>query len=577
MTNRNDLLLIPKDLALKRVLFTLAVMLVTSVKNVTVFFLQNGKDAISDGKIIVGLIFIILYYAKEPIIRFMSSSIGLQKNMIVRLLEAKTKERGMEIFLTVGENISYENPDTGYIEKMEASTIVETVKNYLENLWSQKFLILDAISTVLSSTIIIVGLVKVAIAEVEQLGFFMILLVFTCASEFYYSLGRKKHGKKQYKKDTRVRNQEKKMQQNLLNVIPLNDEHANFLQKNYLNAKRESVEVNRESREKTKFLDLFLSSSITIYMIILIVIVLLAKGIEAIDLELLLITISIAGIYQSFKNAIGDIVQVVTSQIMYKERMNAEKENFELIMAGYNSKFEKSQNHSQAICAIEVSPFSVEYGNDSRNKKYQLVSENSISFQTGDFVILTGPTGSGKSTFMNMIIFNNDMGENYIRVSGEKDAYPKGMKLRDKQMLGILPVLDELTLGDNLYDREKLIELLRAVNLYDEISEKTSDVLLYLANTDKSHFSRGQKQRLALVQMLYNMENDVDVVILDEVTNNLNHDLALKVMKYIKDFCKSKIVLFASHQSEVLVQLANKHIQISPTDTEKSYCITQVR
>ena len=114
------------------------------------------------------------------------------------------------------------------------------------------------------------------------------------------------------------------------------------------------------------------------------------------------------------------------------------------------------------------------------------------------------------------------------------------------------------------------------MNLYEEIAEKTSDVLFYLAHSSKEKFSRGQIQRLVLVRTLLNMEDDVSVVALDEATSNLNDELAIKVMEYVKDFCKSKIVLFATHQTAVLENMANKHLKILETDTEKSYCLTQV-
>ena len=100
--------------------------------------------------------------------------------------------------------------------------------------------------------------------------------------------------------------------------------------------------------------------------------------------------------------------------------------------------------------------------------------------------------------------------------------------------------------------------------------------MFYLAHTSKEKFSTGQNQRLALVRTLLNMEDDVGIVALDEVTSNLNDVLAIEVMKYVKDFCKSKIVLFATHQASILNGLANKHLKISETDAEKSYCLAQV-
>ena len=175
-----------------------------------------------------------------------------------------------------------------------------------------------------------------------------------------------------------------------------------------------------------------------------------------------------------------------------------------------------------------------------------------------------------------MITFNRDFPQNCVKVIAETDGYPKAVIHQAKQTLGRQPVLQELTLGNDNYDRKMLCELLHATNLYEEIAEKTPDVLFYLAHTSKEKFSTGQNQRLALVRTLLNMEDDVGIVALDEVTSNLNDVLAIEVMKYVKDFCKSKIVLFATHQASILNGLANKHLKISETDAEKSYCLAQV-
>jgi ABC-type transport system involved in cytochrome bd biosynthesis fused ATPase/permease subunit len=72
------------------------------------------------------------------------------------------------------------------------------------------------------------------------------------------------------------------------------------------------------------------------------------------------------------------------------------------------------------------------------------------------------------------------------------------------------------------------------------------------------NFSNGQNQRLILAKILYWLDDEIDVVVLDECTSGLDDKSetdsadAERILKYIVDFCnkdKKRIVIISTHQN----------------------------
>ena len=92
-------------------------------------------------------------------------------------------------------------------------------------------------------------------------------------------------------------------------------------------------------------------------------------------------------------------------------------------------------------------------------------------------------------------------------------------------------------------DEEKLLYILKGLLLYEEISEKDKDVLRHLKNSSIGDNSTGQKQRLAIVRLLYNMDDTIQIIGFDEATNALNDAITLQTLNFIKEYCKNKILI----------------------------------
>ena len=181
-----------------------------------------------------------------------------------------------------------------------------------------------------------------------------------------------------------------------------------------------------------------------------------------------------------------------------------------------------------------------------------------------------------KTTMMKMITENLHFDTAPIDTKLETVGYAKSIIHQDKFVLGSNSVLYELTFGKDDYDKAKLLEILHALHLYEEISSRTDDVLQYLNSTGSDQYSSGQKQRLALARTLLNVDETTQILAFDEATNNQNDDVALQVLKYIKATYKNCIVLFATHQTNVAKQVANRKLEFTHSTSNTSFCVDEV-
>ena len=139
--------------------------------------------------------------------------------------------------------------------------------------------------------------------------------------------------------------------------------------------------------------------------------------------------------------------------------------------------------------------------------------------------------------------------------------------------LGYSNVLSEITFDEEV-DKEKLFDILKGLHLYEEISEKDADVLRYLENSSVGDYSTGQKQRLAIARLLYNMDDSIQIIGFDEATNALNDAITLQTLNFIKEYCKNKILLIATHQVDMGETVANKTFEFVPSGAY--YTVKQV-
>ena len=189
----------------------------------------------------------------------------------------------------------------------------------------------------------------------------------------------------------------------------------------------------------------------------------------------------------------------------------------------------------------------------------------SLSFQAGEFVAITGESGSGKSTMAHVLggILPYEGGELLYmgKPTSHYDAADWERYRRDNisfisQSYGILPgctvlsnVVSALRLSgfSGKMARKRAAEILKKVELWK------------LRRRRAAKLSSGQKQRLSIARAL---AKPAPILLADEPTGNLDRENSLKVIALLKEAAKERLVLLITHDFEEAEDAVTRRIHL---------------
>ena len=234
---------------------------------------------------------------------------------------------------------------------------------------------------------------------------------------------------------------------------------------------------------------------------------------------------------------------------------------------------EKKQEKIEFKNKIEIKNLYFSYDNDGRNSNGVLNNIN-LEIQKGDFVGIQGESGSGKSTFIDILLGLHSIKKGFILVD-DKDIH-KGVKSW-QSLIGCVPqevfIMDD-SLKKNIafgvsedkissYGIERSLEFSNLKKFTSLLPNQTDTTI----GEKGSKLSGGQKQRIGIARAIY---NNPEILILDEPTNSLDNETENKIIKEINLLRKNKTIIIVSHNSEILkncdyiLKITNKIIEKVP-------------
>ena len=218
---------------------------------------------------------------------------------------------------------------------------------------------------------------------------------------------------------------------------------------------------------------------------------------------------------------------------------------------------EKIQSSSKENIKVinEISVDNVSYKYPSRD---DFIFKNiNIKIKKGDIIGIKGESGSGKSTFIDLILGLLEPSSGKISINNLdliylKSNYWSKVSTVSQQINLIQGTLKEnLTFGDLSINDQDIYDIIKKVNLSQMLSNFTNglDEVIY---ENSSNISGGQKQRIAIARALLRKPQ---LLILDEATSSLdesNEIQFINVIKEIKLKNPSLTVLIVSHTKAIL-------------------------
>ena len=179
-----------------------------------------------------------------------------------------------------------------------------------------------------------------------------------------------------------------------------------------------------------------------------------------------------------------------------------------------------------------------------------VVENLSFSIKKGEQVTLSGRTGTGKSTIFKLLLGLYEPDEGSVSIAGQKAAaIPDSEKRRIygyvEQTFHMVPgtVKDQITLYDREVTDEDVIKAAKTAGIHDAIMELDNG---YDTICKPEDFSQGQWQLLSIARAA---AAKPELLLLDEITANLDADTEKNVLDALNRVSKNRTVISISHRT----------------------------
>lgn len=193
-----------------------------------------------------------------------------------------------------------------------------------------------------------------------------------------------------------------------------------------------------------------------------------------------------------------------------------------------------------------------------------------IEIEKGEFCVLLGPSGSCKSTLLNIIGGIDAADEGYISINGEKtaDMNEKALTLYRRKHLGYifqmynlipnLNIKENIEVGAYLSDNPLDVDdLLKTLGLYEHRHKLPNQL------------SGGQQQRTAIGRAIVKNPN---ILLCDEPTGALDYNTSKEILQLIEDVNKKygNTIIMVTH-NDAIKQMADRVVKLRDGMIRKNY------
>lgn len=187
---------------------------------------------------------------------------------------------------------------------------------------------------------------------------------------------------------------------------------------------------------------------------------------------------------------------------------------------------------------------------------FNALNNVSLSIEQGEFVAIMGASGSGKSTFMNMLGTLDKPNSGSYHLDGIDMLSLNTNELADVRNSKMGFVFQ----GFNLISRTTALENVELPMIYKGIPEEERIVrakkALKIVGLEKredhmpNQMSGGQQQRVAIARAIV---NDPPLILADEPTGNLDTKTSIEVMEFFVSLNKDmgKTIVLVTHEPDI--------------------------
>ena len=205
----------------------------------------------------------------------------------------------------------------------------------------------------------------------------------------------------------------------------------------------------------------------------------------------------------------------------------------------------------------------------SYDKSKELIGDLDLNVKKGQRVAIVGPTGSGKTTLINLLMRFYDVDNGSISIDGHDIRTLKRKDLRDsfgmvlqETWLRSGTIRDNITLGREGFTDEQIIEAAKASHAHSFI-KRLPEGYDTVITENGGNLSQGQKQLLCITRVMLNIP---PMLILDEATSSIDTSTEIRIQKAFNKMMKGRTSFIVAHrlstirEADVILVMKDGHI-----------------
>ena len=199
-------------------------------------------------------------------------------------------------------------------------------------------------------------------------------------------------------------------------------------------------------------------------------------------------------------------------------------------------------------------------------QKRPALQDLDLEIEKGEFVFLVGQSGSGKSTFLRLVLREARPSQGRVYVAGKEiNKLPSWKVPKLRRQVGT--VFQDFRLLPNKTVTENVAFALQVIGKpHNEIARLVPETLELVGLEGKGHrmpdeLSGGEQQRVAVARAFVNRPL---ILLADEPTGNLDPDTSIEIMRLLDRINRTgTTVVMATHDSAIVDSMRRRVVELS--------------
>ena len=259
------------------------------------------------------------------------------------------------------------------------------------------------------------------------------------------------------------------------------------------------------------------------------------------------ISIGTISSFLSYSNSYGKPFDEISNEITELQASFASvKRIFEVL-----DEPEEISDENNAELSFCDGTVSIEHVDFSYSPKVKLIQDFNLEVKSGQKVAIVGPTGCGKTTFINLIMRFYDVTGGAIKVSGQDIRGVTRASLRNKfgmvlqeSWLFSGTIKDNIAYGKQNATMEEIVEASTLAGAHDFI-EKLPKKYDTIVTEGGNNVSQGQKQLICIARIMLTKPS---ILILDEATSNIDTRTEMKIQDAFATLMEGRTCFMVAHR-----------------------------